>query len=133
MVNEKSIKALIKHDIKKLILKNKQKHLLNTVDEIVNNLSIEELKTKGIINKIYGSIQNKNVIIGGMPKRSREEDDDDDEVDQEVDVEQEQEKKQKTEDIPIEKIYAPGPPDKIKDVSNKQPKIIIKDENLQKK
>ena len=94
MVNEKSIKALIKHNIKKLILKNKQKHLLNTVDETVNNLSIEELKTKGIINKIYGSIQNKNVIVGGMPKRSREEDDDD-EVDQEVDVEQEQEKKTK--------------------------------------
>ena len=47
MVNEKSIKALVKHNIKKLILKNiknkkQQKHLINTVDKTVNNLSIEE-------------------------------------------------------------------------------------------
>ena len=79
MVNEKSIKALVKHNIKKLILKNiknkkQQKQLINTVDETVNNLSVDELKTKGIINKIYDSIQNEHVIVGGMPKRGREED-----------------------------------------------------------
>ena len=133
MVNEKSIKALVKHNIKKLILKNiknkkQQKQLINTVDKTVNNLSIEELKTKGIIKKIYDNIQDEHVIVGGMLKRPREE------GAEEVDIEpNEQEKRQKAEadHISTEKIYAPGPPDKISTVS-KQPKTIPMSGNLQK-
>ena len=88
MVNEKSIKALLKHNVKKQIIKlNLNKNVLNNIDEFIDKLTIDKLKIKGITKiiidtlieneRLHSQTQASDTQEGGM-KRTREDKDDED-------------------------------------------------------
>ena len=76
MVNIKSYKALIKHNFKKRLLKENVNvdqidFYIKNANEIIDNLSINKLKEKGLIHNLYKKINNN--IFYGSGKRTLDE------------------------------------------------------------
>ena len=76
MVNIKSYRALIKHNFKKRLLKeninvDQIDFYIKNANEIIDNLSINKLKEKGLIHNLYKKISNN--IFYGSGKRTLDE------------------------------------------------------------
>ena len=75
-INEKGLRAIIKHNVMKQ-MKNPTKQQIVEIEKRIHNLSLEELRTKGITRNIIDGKKPRRKPkkqLGGM-KRSREEED----------------------------------------------------------
>ena len=76
MVSINGLRALIKHNVIKRLKKKYQNYNVENIDFILNKLNIDELKQKGITNKVLLEVENKsknrtrrNIFNGGRKRK----------------------------------------------------------------
>ena len=76
MVSVNGLRALIKHNVIKQLKKKYQNYNVENIDLILNKLNIDDLKQKGITNKVLLEVENKyknrtrrNIFNGGMKRK----------------------------------------------------------------